>query len=194
MVPAGSTQHVEEPVMPRSKAGRRRWYHPIAVGYALKTRPKIILAALVALVVAALLPAELTGPVRTTIAWNAGGLVYLALAARLMWTYRTEDIRKRAAQHDEGALVILAVILLAISLSFLAIGGVLIAAKGAHEAGAKIAYVGLAAVTILVSLTVTHVLFALHYAQCARVLCPSGSGQGGRAGARVFGRWRAGLS
>lgn len=110
-----------------------------------------------------LLPTPLSSSMRWTIAWNAGGLVYLVSAFRLMYWSRVESLKQRAAMQDDGRNAILMLILLAIFASFGAIAGLINEAKAAKEI-LKIAYVSLAALTIFVSWSVTQVAFALHYA------------------------------
>ena len=74
-----------------------------------------------------------------------------------------DRIRSRAARQDDGAVIILAVILLAIFASLASIFGLVTEAKGAAS-GAKLSYVGLAAATILIAWSVMQVAFTIHYA------------------------------
>ena len=70
-------------------------------------------------------------------------------------------IRARAARQDDSAIVILIIILLAITVSFVAIAGLLGEAKAAPH---KVLNLALSAATIILSWTVTQVVFTLHYA------------------------------
>jgi uncharacterized membrane protein len=126
-------------------------------------RPKVYIGFLAAVGALLLSPAAVAPAVRATIAWNVGGLVYLAMATYAMATCTANKIRSRAIYHDESAFVILVIILLAIASSFAAIAGLLTEAKAAAQY-AKLAYLMLAATTIFVSWSVTQVAFAIHYA------------------------------
>lgn len=142
---------------------RRHWYNPISIARSFAARPKILVAIAVGLVTYFLLPHALPGDARATIAWDVGALVYLAAAVWLMATNDTQDIRKRAAQQDESAFVIPAVVIAAIAASFLAVAGLLSEAKNAVGTG-KTLYLLLAGSTILISWTVLQIIFAVHYA------------------------------
>ncbi len=81
----------------------------------------------------------------------------------MMMSCAGDVIRKRAAAQDDGRVVILAVVLVAIALSFWTIFGVLSEAKQV-SGQAKALHTALAAVTILLSWLVTQVVFTFHYA------------------------------
>jgi uncharacterized membrane protein len=95
------------------------------------------------------------------VAWDLSAAIYLILAFRVMLTCKGEALRARAARQDDSRVVILVIILLAITASFVAIAGLLAAAK---EAPNRALNLGLAAVTIVLAWTVTQVVFTLHYA------------------------------
>ena len=80
-----------------------------------------------------------------------------------MKSCRIETIRARAAGQDDGRFAVLLLILAAILASFVAIAGLISEAKAAKDLW-KVAYLGLAGLTIFVSWTVTQVAFTLHYA------------------------------
>lgn len=145
-------------------AGRlRRWYAPHSIWRSIRLRPRIIAAVGVALVAQAVLPHSLPGAVRGAVVWNLGGLTYLALALRVMWSCGADIIRRRAARQDDSGIVILSIVLLAIAASFAAITELITTAKSAG-AGERLPLLALAATTILVSWLVTQVVFTLHYA------------------------------
>lgn len=139
-----------------------QWYHPRAIGRSLAMRPRVYLGALAGITMLILLPAAVPAAVREAMAWCLGGAVYLAIAFLTM-RLDGEKIRIRAARQDDGAVVILVVILLAAFSSLSAIFGLLIAARSAAEE-AKLFFVALAALTIVISWMVTQVVFTLHYA------------------------------
>ena len=142
---------------------RAHWYNPRSIWRSIAIRPRVYGGALVGIAALLLLPHSLSLAVQGAIAWCAGGGTYLILAYRAMSRCESDRIRSRAARQDDGALVILAVILLAIFASFASIFGLVTEAKEASK-GAKLVYVGLAAATILVAWSVMQVVFALHYA------------------------------
>ena len=107
----------------------RQWYRPRVIARSLALRPKVYLAALAASAAALLLPGWLSLTTRAALAGDVGALVYLALSTRLMVRGSSESIRKQAAHQDDGAIVILALILVAIALGFCTIFGVLAEAR-----------------------------------------------------------------
>ncbi len=95
--------------------------------------------------------------------WDIGVMLYLALIYQLMITCGIDEIRRRAAEDDEGALALL----ILTGLSGLAIMGAIIAELGiAKVSGQPRSGLGvmLAMATILVSWAFVHTIFALHYA------------------------------
>jgi uncharacterized membrane protein len=139
------------------------WYSPRSIWRSIVIRPRVYGGALVGIVTLLLLPAWMSWPARGATAWCTGGGTYLLLAYRVMVSCESDRIRTRAARQDDGAIVILAIILLAIFASFASILGLVTEAKEASS-GARIAYVGLAAATIFIAWSVMQVVFALHYA------------------------------
>jgi uncharacterized membrane protein len=143
----------------------RGWYHPVAIIRSIMMSPRIYFGLAAAAVAFFAVPSAWPGMVRSTIAWDAGGLTYLVFAARLMFTCGAENIKARAARRDDSRVVILVLILLAIAASFASIGGLIVHAKSASVDAEGKALLGvLAIVTIILSWSVTQVAFALHYA------------------------------
>ncbi|RUP00024.1 DUF1345 domain-containing protein [Hyphomicrobium sp.] len=142
---------------------RSRWYNPRSIGRSLVLHPRVIIGAIVGIAALFLLPSSVHGAVREALAWCAGGAVYLAMTIRTMIGCRSDKIRTRAARQDDSGVVILVVVLTAMFSSFAAIFGLLGAAKAASNEG-KLLFVGLAALTIVISWLVTQVAFTLHYA------------------------------
>jgi uncharacterized membrane protein len=139
-----------------------RWYHPGAVVRGLAARPRLLLAIGAAAAMGLLAPFEPVS-VRAACAWNAGALVYLAMAFSLMSACNIEQIRRTAELEDESRLVFTTVILLAIASSFVAVLAVIGAARDMHGAG-RVLYIGLAAGTVITAWLVMQVVFTLHYA------------------------------
>jgi len=97
------------------------------------------------------------------IGWDVGVVLYLLLVYQLMVTCGIDDIRRRAAEDDEGAVALL----ILTGISGLAIMGAIIAELGiAKIAGQpRSGYgVAIAMITIFVSWAFVHTIFALHYA------------------------------
>lgn len=95
--------------------------------------------------------------------WDIGVALYLALVYQLVATCGIDEIRRRAAEDDEGALALLVLT----GLSGLAIMGAIIAELGiAKVSGQPRSGLGvtLAMATIFVSWAFVHTIFALHYA------------------------------
>ena len=144
-------------------ARRARWYRPVSIFRSIQLRPRIYLAVGAGLIALLLLPRSLSVNVREASSWIIGGLVYLASATRSMIDIDAVIIAARAKRVDDSRVVILAVVLLAIAASFVSIAGLINEAKEASK-HVKLWYLGLAATTILVSWSVTQVVFTLHYA------------------------------
>jgi uncharacterized membrane protein len=140
-----------------------QWYRPRSIFRSIAIRPRVYLAALAALSAAVLLPGTLSGNLRSAIAGDVGAIVYLALGFRLMATCGGDVLRKRAARQDDGRVVILVVVLIAIALSFWTVVGVLSEAKQV-SGQARILQICLAGGTILLSWLMTQVVFTFHYA------------------------------
>jgi uncharacterized membrane protein len=140
---------------------KRRWYHPRSIARSIAIRPRLYLSALAGLAALVLLPRSWAAGVREALAWDLAAGIYLVLAFRVMQTCTGAALRARAARQDDSAFVILVIILLAITASFVAIAGLLGSAK---DAPSKALNLGLAATTIVLSWTVTQVVFTLHYA------------------------------
>jgi uncharacterized membrane protein len=150
----------EQPRVPRR---RRHWYRPMSIARSLAIRPRVLLAVVAGGITALLLPSRLPSSISTAIAGDVAALVYLAFALHAMITHSADKLRNRAAKEDDGAVVILVIVLVTIALSFGSIFGVLSEAKQMSGA-ARAEHTALAAATILLSWLVTQVVFTFHYA------------------------------
>lgn len=140
-----------------------RWYRPTSVARSLVLRPRLYVSVLSGLLCLAILPHDLSRSLKGVIAGDIAFAVYLALSLRVMGTFSHEIVRRRAARQDEGRLVILCIVLVAIGASLVAIAGLLAEAK--TVAGhAKVLHVVLAIMTVMLSWLVTQVVFTFHYA------------------------------
>ncbi len=143
----------------------RAWYDPRAFIQSVAIRPRFYGAAIGGVLALALLPHDWPHTVRSAVAWDIGGFVYLFFALRLMFTCGADRIQARAERRDDSRVVILLIILLAIGASFAAIAGLIGEAKLPTTGQAQKAFLaGLAVVTIMISWGVTQFAFALHYA------------------------------
>jgi uncharacterized membrane protein len=50
---------------------------------------------------------------RALVGWNAGALLYLLLALKMMFWSSHEQMRRRALVHDEGNTIVLVLVVLA---------------------------------------------------------------------------------
>ena len=140
---------------------KRHWYTPKSIAHSVAIRPRLYVSALAGLAALVLLPRGWPAGIREAVAWDVSATIYLTLAFHVMLTCKGEALRARAARQDDSRVVILVIILLAITASFVAIAGLLAAAKDAPERALTL---GLAAVTIVLAWTVTQAVFTLHYA------------------------------
>jgi uncharacterized membrane protein len=143
---------------------RYRWFHPGAVWRSIVDQPRIYMGAAAWIVAYFLLPASLPSAQREATAWCLGGLVYLAFATWSMKHYTVDLIKVRAARQDQSGIVIFVLILLAILSSFVAIAGLLHAARSEASENAKFLNVLIAAATIFISWSMMQVVFTFHYA------------------------------
>jgi len=113
-------------------------------------------------------------PTRILVGWDIGVALYLALIWRVMAHASIARIRQRAAVEDEGAFALLVLTTAAALASFAAVVAELGQAPGPYQ-------LALGMVTILLSWTFMHSIFALHYAREYY-----GEGEDDRIGGLVF--------
>ncbi len=132
---------------------------------ALRHRPRLLASAVVGLSVVALVPHLLPcrDVTRWLIGWNAGAGAYLVLVGVMMARSSGERMRRRALTQDDGAVAILAFVVMAALAGLGAVVAEVGVARDEHGL-AKHLHIGLAALTVLSSWTFTQVMFALHYA------------------------------
>ena len=131
----------------------------------MHARPRLFIAGVAGIAVGVLLPEGIASHAvtRWLIAWNAGALLYVVLAALMMLRSTSHNIRHRAQLQDDGQLVILLLVAFSTVASLVAIAGELTVVKDMHGV-AKGEHIALAGVTVLSSWAFTQVMFALHYA------------------------------
>jgi uncharacterized membrane protein len=128
---------------------------PVRVVYG---RPRTFIALAVGVIAFLLLPGTLRLPTRLVVGWDVFTALYLVLAYIMMLRCDVGHIRRSAVLQDDGRFVMLLVTALGAFASLAAIVFELGASKG-NPAGLI-----LATVTIVLSWTVVHTAFALHYA------------------------------
>jgi uncharacterized membrane protein len=159
------------------------WWHdlenrsaPAQIVRLVAGRPRTWIAAGVGVAAIALVPAQAGQASRLLIGWNCAAAVYIALVGTMMARSDVDDIRRRASIYDENRWVILLLLVACAAASFVALTAELANWSGSHwlTHGRRAA---LAAATIVLSWSMTHLVFALHYAHVYY-----GEGEGGDRG------------
>jgi uncharacterized membrane protein len=127
----------------------------------IRARPRTAISVAVGIVVMALLPSDRPMATRFLISWDAGVALYLLLVFGMMTRAGIDHMRRNAALQDEGRFAILILTVIAAGASLGAILSELSTAQGATRTGMQLA---LATITIVLSWTFVHTIFALHYA------------------------------
>lgn len=131
----------------------------------IRVRPRIFIATALAVAVYIGLPEfVLTHAVtRLLVAWNAGTVLYVVLAAIMMIRSSQHHMRHRAQLQDDGQFVILILVVVSTVASLAAIAGELAVVKDMHGL-TKGAHIALASLTVLSSWAFSQMMFAIHYA------------------------------
>lgn len=128
-------------------------------------RPRLLICFVIGLATTLLLPDTLAHQTitRTIIGWNLGACLYLVLAGRMMFWSSHERMRTRALQHDEGRILVLALV---VGAALMCIGAIVaeLAVVKEIKGSLRYAHIALAALTIVSSWAFTQTMFALHYA------------------------------
>lgn len=133
---------------------RHLWYRP-------RLATSLGVGISVGLLLSCMWPGHLVGTV--LIAYNAGVVLYVALAASMMITSNKQHLRWRAQLQDDGQIAVLMSVVVASVISLLAIAAQLAIAKDLIGFS-KYAHIALAAVTVITSWSFAQMMFALHYA------------------------------
>ena len=128
----------------------------------VRLHAKLLIATLVGLGVVALAPFHWHLPTRLLAGWNAGLVLYLITTHAMMLRADEARIRKRAAEQDEGAVVILVLTIVATLASLIAVVVELGSTKTTHASDLGPALLAMS--TIVLSWSFVHTIFALHYA------------------------------
>jgi uncharacterized membrane protein len=133
---------------------------------ALVARPVLLIALALGAILAAVLtlaPNPVPESARLLAAWDCGAAIFVGA---LFWTLQddsAEDFARRAERIDEGKHFVLALCVFAAAVSIWAILEEFKVAKDALGA-AKVGHVVFALVTVAISWTFVHTVFASHYA------------------------------
>jgi uncharacterized membrane protein len=130
----------------------------------IRVRARLFLSAAVALAAITVLfivCGQWSATTKLLIGWDLGLALYLLLAGEMMMRADLGHIRSRAAMQDEGALALLVLPAAAAVASLAAIFAELVVAKSSDW---RVLHIALAVLTITLSWTFIHTLFALHYA------------------------------
>jgi len=124
---------------------------------------RVFLCAAAGACVVTLLPDTLRLPIRFAAGWVVGVALFLGITAFIIAGASPDRVRRRARVVDPRRWVILAIIVCGAAVSLVALGFTLRPA-GQESATAFAARLALAGLTVIASWTVTHTVFALHYA------------------------------
>jgi uncharacterized membrane protein len=134
---------------------------PAFIFIQLRHRPGLVTATALGLVAGLIAGRMLSGITAVLVGWSFGVFCYLVATVWVASRCTIDFIRNRAAVLDEGGIAILLVIIGVTVASVVAIVQQLVEAKGSEHAGLSAA---LAAVTVVLSWTFLHSVFAFHYA------------------------------
>lgn len=124
---------------------------------------RLLFCAAIGAIVVGSLPNTLRLSIRLASGWVVGVALFLTITAFIIVGSSPERVRRRARLVDPRRWMILAIIVAAAAVSLVALGFTL--QREAHEtATALAARLALAGLTVVASWTVTHTVFALHYA------------------------------
>ncbi len=127
-------------------------------------RLRLLLSTLLAGIVAIALPRWISPSANMLCVGDAGMMCFLLLTWRAMLITTPKVMRSHAQQEDVGRFVILSLVLGSALLSLMALGYLLKTTKGL-VGFTLIAHLGLSIATILITWSLVHTIFALHYAR-----------------------------
>ena len=128
----------------------------------VKAHTWLVVAGAVTVLLAFLLPDTWRWPTRVLVGWNVGVAFYLLHAFVTIARFDLKRARARAASEDEGAMLVLALTVVAAAAS---VAAIVVQLGHARAAGLDEGiYFAHAAVTVLLSWTFIHIIFAFRYA------------------------------
>jgi uncharacterized membrane protein len=129
----------------------------------VQAQPRLVIAVLLGALLWFLLPDGWRRGTRLLLAWDFATGFYLLMALGMMARSDIDQIRYRAALQDEGEIVILALTTLTALVSLAGIMAELATAK-ALQGHREWQHIALAGMTVLLSWTFLHTMFAVRYA------------------------------
>jgi uncharacterized membrane protein len=145
-------------IMSQQTPPHRRLPKPIRI---IRARPRLFIAIAIGVAVAIVCPPDWRISTRLLVGWDVAVLLYLIMTLRVMAVEDVNHIRRRARLQDEGQFTILTLTAAAALASLGAIVALLGTSAGADR---KPTHLLLAILTIMLSWSFTHIIFALHYA------------------------------
>jgi uncharacterized membrane protein len=154
-----------------------RSFSPPALLKAFTNRPYLATAGLFGLgIYFAVSPWVPRGVTRVLIGWDCGVVIFLCLIFLFLRHTDPEEIKRRAAEYDEGGRLVLVVTILGSIASVGALVAELSGAKGQAAGGLRVA---LAASTVILSWLLVHIVFAFRYAHIYYLAQRGGRSKGG---------------
>jgi uncharacterized membrane protein len=129
----------------------------------IKAQPRLVTAVLFGGLLALILPDGWRHATRLLLAWDCSTGLYLVLALAMMARSNIDRIRFRAALQDETQMVILGLVTITALVSLVGIMVELGTAKTLKSQGVW-RHIALAGITVFLSWTFLHTIFAVHYA------------------------------
>ncbi|MBV1704871.1 MAG: DUF1345 domain-containing protein [Hyphomicrobiales bacterium] len=129
----------------------------------LRAHPRLLLCMALAAIAYFATPAAWRGATRGLIAWDFGTALYVTLVGIVVTRATRDDMARRAREEDDSAWVIFSAVALAACVSFVAIAYELNLTKSMQGASRGL-HTALALASVLLSWTLLHLMFALHYA------------------------------
>jgi uncharacterized membrane protein len=126
----------------------------------LARHSRLLSSAATALVLYFLLPHEWMWLTRLLVSWNAGVLLFLVLACKLMFGLNAAQLTRKYEEEDEAAPLILVVSIVG---AILAMASIVAFLSGLGSAG-KGPHIALAALTVIDTWVLIPTMFTLHYA------------------------------
>ena len=137
--------------------------HPLHIAYrSMRARPRMMVAALLGLAVAFLIPAD-AAITHALLGWNAGALLFIVLILAMMARTAAAKIRDHSIAEAEGRLTVLTLVIMAAAMILIAIALGIFSARELHGTTRAIR-LALAFVTIINSWVFVHIIFTIYYA------------------------------
>jgi len=124
---------------------------------------RIVVCAVVGAAISALLPASWGAAQRVALGWISAVVVFLVLIVLVVAGGAPERLRARARRQDSSRWVSLTLLVTAAAVSLIG-AGLLLQKHGEESLAATVLRIALAGGVVVASWTLTHTMFALHYA------------------------------